>query len=191
MLILIMMMLPASVLSGCKTNKEKYGEEIFVCRSDNFMGFAGAYIDDENRMTLVFDKLHTMKGGNSHPGLKQLFNNGAYLENETLTVRIKSTTVLIYDDKITVDKHNMTISFVIEPDVKPEEITGFFIHTQSGFCASYFNDSRYDTQLYGSDSTGEEIISYEQIYNASNDTWSKLEKEPATVYDNVPNHTLP
>ena len=190
-LCLMLIMLLTSVFTGCGT--KAYGEKIFACSSGNFMGFTGAYLDEENRMTLVFDKWRVMTWSGAHPGLKQIFKDGALpKDSEILVYRrktegIRFTSIDIDADEITVDKQNMTISFVIKKDVKAEDIVEFHINTDPGYCAAKFNDPDRDTCVYGDD----EKFSYEQIYNESKNSWSKIEKEKLITYDGGPNHTLP
>ena len=185
-LCLMLIMLLMSVFTGCGT--KAYGEKIFACSSRNFMGFTGAYLDEENRMTIVFDRWRV-----AHPGLKQIFKDGALpKDNQILVYRRKTeglrfTSISINADEITVDKQNMTISFVIKKDVKAEDIVEFHINTDPGYCAAKFNDPERDTCVYGDD----EEYSYEQIYDESKNSWSKIEKEKLITYDGGPNHTLP
>ena len=183
----MLMILLMSVFTGCGS-KADYGEKIFACSSRNFMGFSGAYLDEENRMTIVFDRWHV-----AHPGLKQIFKDGEFPKNNQILVYrrktegLRFTSISINADEITVDKQNMTISFVIKKEVKAEDIVEFHINTDPGYCAAKFNDPDRDTCVYGDD----EEYSYEQIYDKSKNSWSKIEKEKLITYDGGPNHTLP
>ena len=186
---LALIMLVLSVFTGCGTQKANYGEKIASCSSKNYMGFAGAYIDEDNRVTLVFDRWYTMNAFNSDPGLRKIFNNGAYTKDKPLRVNNKKTrfSIDIKDDEITVDKWNMTISFVIGEDLEPEDFIEFDICIDCGSSTIRF----YDLQIYGYYYPGKNDVTWIQYYDKSKDSWEKLEKEAPPTYDGGPNHTLP
>jgi len=186
---LALIILVMTVFTGCGTQKADYGESIITCSSKNFIGFAGAYIDEENRVTLVFDRWYTMNVFNSDPGLRNIFNKGAYTKDKPLRVNNKKTrfSIDINDDEIKVDKWNMTISFVIGEDLEPDDFMDFYIYTDSGSCTIRF----LDLQIYGDYSSGKKDIIWMQYYDESKDSWLKVEKETPPTYDGGPNHTLP
>lgn len=186
---LALIILVMTVFTGCGIQKADYGESIITCSSKNFIGFAGAYIDEENRVTLVFDRWYTMNVFNSDPGLRNIFNKGAYTKDKPLRVNNKKTrfSIDINDDEIKVDKWNMTISFVIGEDLEPDDFKDFYIYTDSGSCTIRF----HDLQIYGDYSSGKKDIIWMQYYDESKDSWLKVEKETPPTYDGGPNHTLP
>ena len=186
---LVLIVLALSAFTGCGIQKADYGEKIAACSSKNYMGFAGAYIDEENRVTLVFDRWYTMNAFNSDPGLRKIFNNGAYTKDETLRINNKKTrfSIDISDDEITVDKWNMTISFVVDEDLEPEDFIDFGICTDCGSSTIRF----HDLQIYGYYYPGKNDVTWIQYYDESKDSWKKLEKETPPTLDGGPNHTLP
>ena len=172
---LALIILVMTVFTGCGIQKADYGESIITCSSKNFIGFAGAYIDEENRVTLVFDRWYTMNVFNSDPGLRNIFNKGAYTKDKPL--RVNNSKQFTFS----------LANFVIGEDLEPDDFKDFYIYTDSGSCTIRF----HDLQIYGDYSSGKKDIIWMQYYDESKDSWLKVEKETPPTYDGGPNHTLP
>ena len=184
-LLTLVLVLMASLLSAGCSNMSKedyealYGREIFSCNSKNIIGFKGVYIDDDNRVTYVFDERYAMCNKDANRGIKRLFTEETYASNEYFVVGKGTRPIRIDGQNVEINKDTMTISVVISDEIEPEEIDGFSIYSGMEFYNVIFNSDRFETGIKAitHGETGHEDFSYSQTYNVRWNKWSAVSQE--------------
>ena len=187
---LVLVMLASLLNTSCNNMSKEdyealYGREIFSCSSKNIIGFKGAYIDDGNRVTYVFDEKYAMSNKDANLGIKKLFTEEVYTSDEYFVVGKGIRPINVDGKDVEINRDTMTISVIIDDGVEPEEIDGFAIFTDFEFYNVNFNSDQFGTVITANThrENNTKHYSYVQIYDESRNKWgnaSKTEFTPST-----------
>ncbi len=161
-------------LPGCaKVDKgSSYGEPLFECDSDNMLGFAGAYYNEEDEeITLLFNGEYLYESDYETTVL-YWFEEGL-LSRACIYVDTDGDSEVIERDDIDLDEDDddLTIRFTIE-DTDPDDITGFSFYSGNQ-CRIDLENEEITYVLWG----GECSENYSQSYNRRRDSWDEVESE--------------
>lgn len=183
-------LLSAFLMTGCITAKEafypEYGKAIWLCSSKNLIGFRGLYVDDDRRVTLVFNRQYTMDGNDYNLGLCKIFSEEVYPEHEYLSIG-DTRPAHYYNEDLDIDGEKMTISFIAVDELDVDTITGFAIFTEEAFYRVIFAHEYLETEVYVEKDDGNDMTKtcYRQTYNEEKDAWSTPEETIGQKHEQI------
>ena len=180
-ILLLAALLSTFLMTGCSNTKEafypEYGKAIWLCSSKNLIGFRGLFVDDDRRVTLVFNRQYTMDGNDYNLGLCKIFSEEVYPEKEYLSIG-DTRPAHYYNEDLEIDGDRMTISFIAGDELDVDTIASFAIFTEEAFYRVIFADEYLEREVYveKDDSNDMTKTCYRQTYNEEKDAWSTPEE---------------
>lgn len=178
------------LMTGCIREQEafypEYGRAVWLCSSKNLIGFRGIYVDDDSRVTLVFNERYTMDGNDYNAGINKIFSEEVYPEKEYLSIG-DTRPAQYYNEDLEIDGDRMTISFIAGDELNVDTINGFAIFTDEAFYRVLIKDVYGGREVFvekddGNDMTG---TCYRQTYDEKRDVWSTPEVSKSHKHEQI------
>ena len=177
-------------MTGCIREQEvfypEYGRAVWLCSSKNLIRFRGIYVDDDSRVTLVFNERYTMDGNDYNAGINKIFSEEVYPEKEYLSIG-DTRPAQYYNEDLEIDGDRMTISFIAGDELNVDTINGFAIFTDEAFYRVLIKDVYGGREVFiekddGNDMTG---TCYRQTYDEKRDVWSTPEVSKSHKHEQI------